>query len=135
MLVGHGTVRASTMGYDDRPPTREEIERMKEHVAIAMENGAFGLSSGLIYPPGCYAETDELIELCKVVSRYGGIYASHVRNEGRNLIQSVREAIEIGGRSDVPVEISRFKASGKPNWGKVRGALKMVEEVGPWALT
>jgi N-acyl-D-amino-acid deacylase len=127
-LVGNGNVRAFVMGYGSRRSSRSELEKMKEVLAEAMEEGAFGLSSGLIYPPSCYADIRELIELCKVVAKYGGIYTSHIRGEGETLIDSVREAIEIGRKAGVPVEISHHKASGSSNWGKVKQTLKMVEE-------
>jgi N-acyl-D-amino-acid deacylase len=127
-LVGNGNIRALVMGYDSRRPSGSELEEMKKVLAETIEEGAVGLSSGLIYPPSCYADTRELIELCKVVAKYGGIYASHIRGEGETLIDSVREAIEIGEKSGVPVEISHHKASGKPNWGKVKQTLKMIDE-------
>jgi len=126
-LVGNGNVRALVMGYDSRRPSRSELEKMKEVLAETMEEGAVGLSSGLIYPPSCYADTRELIELCKV-AQYGGIYTSHIRGEGETLIDSVREAIEIGKKAGVPVEISHHKTSGKSNWGKVKQSLKIIDE-------
>lgn len=126
--VGHGTVRSCVLGFSDRQPTKSELEEMKELVARAMEDGAVGLSTGLIYTPGCYAKTDEIIELAKVASEYGGIYASHIRGEGATLIEAVKEAITIGEKASIPVEISHFKASGKPNWGKVKEAIKIILE-------
>jgi N-acyl-D-amino-acid deacylase len=101
---------------------------MKELLAGALEGGALGMSTGLIYPPSCYARTEELIELSKVVASHGGIYTSHIRGEGDNLFDSVREAIEIGEKAKMPVEISHHKAAGKPNWGKVKETLKMLDE-------
>jgi N-acyl-D-amino-acid deacylase len=127
-LVGNGNIRGLVMGYDSRRPSKNELDKMKEVLAETMEEGALGLSSGLIYPPSCYADTSELIELCKVVAKYGGIYTSHIRGEGETLINSVREAIEIGKKAGVPVEISHHKASGKSNWGKVKQTLKMIDE-------
>ncbi len=127
-LVGHGTLRAFIIGYERRKPTSEELEKMKRLLAESLEQGAFGMSTGLIYPPSCYAETDEIIELCKVVADYGGIYASHIRGEEHQLLDSVKEAIEIGEKAGVPVEISHHKASGKENWGKVKESLKIIEE-------
>jgi len=127
-LVGNGNIRALVMGYDARPPTKDELEEMRKVLANALEEGAFGLSSGLIYPPSCYADTKELIELCKVVAQYGGIYTSHIRSEEDGLIDSVKEAIEIGEKAKVPVEISHHKAEGKSNWGKVKQTLKMIDE-------
>ncbi|MGD8505688.1 MAG: D-aminoacylase [Candidatus Bathyarchaeota archaeon] len=127
-LVGHGTVRTAVIGYQNRLPTGEELDEMKELVTQAMEDGAFGLSSGLFYPPGCYADTRELIELCKTVANYGGIYASHTRGEGDPLIEAVAEALEIGEKANIPVEISHHKACGVQNWGKVKETLRMMEE-------
>lgn len=127
-LIGHGTVRQNVMGFDDRAPTPEELEEMKKLVAESMRDGAWGLSTGLIYSPGCYAGTEEIVELAKVVARYGGIYASHIRGEGDTLLEALREAIEIGERAGIPVEISHFKASGKRNWGKTKESLSLVEE-------
>jgi len=127
-LVGHGTVRIAVMGFDDREPTAEELDEMKKLVAEAMEAGAFGMSTGLIYPPGVYSKTEELVELCKVVAKYGGIYTSHIRGEGGTLIEAVKEAIYIGEKAGVPVEISHHKAAGKSNWGKTKETLKLMEE-------
>lgn len=127
-LVGHGTVRSAVIGFEARPPKPRELREMKKLVAEAMEAGAYGVSSGLIYTPGVYAKTEELIELLKVASRYGGIYATHMRNEGEGLIDSILEAVRIGLEAGVPVEISHLKASGKPNWGKVEAALRVIED-------
>jgi len=127
-LVGNGNIRALSMGFEARAPKSNELAEMKRALAQALEEGAFGLSSGLIYTPSCYANTRELVELCKVVARYGGIYASHIRGEGESLIAAVKEAIEIGGKSGVPVEISHHKAAGRANWGKVKRTLKLIDE-------
>ncbi len=127
-LVGHGTVRIAVMGYDNRSPTEVEMEEMKGLVGEAMKDGARGLSSGLIYAPGSYSKTEELVELCKVVSGYGGFYSSHIRNESNYLLEAVDEAIAIGERAGVPVEISHHKAAGSENWGKVNDSLRMIEE-------
>jgi len=127
-LVGHGTIRIAVMGHENRLPTREELNRMKELVAQAMEDGAFGMSTGLFYLPGGFADTAEVIELCKVVAKYGGIYTSHIRGEGDPLIEAVTETIEIGERANIPVQISHHKACGIENWGNVKKTLKMMEE-------
>lgn len=127
-LVGHGTIRIAVMGFDGREPTTEELNEMKKLVAEAMEAGAFGMSTGLIYPPGVYSKTEELVELCKVVAKYGGIYASHIRGEGDTLVEAVKEAIYIGEKAGVPVEISHHKAAGKSSWGKTEETLKLMEE-------
>lgn len=127
-LVGHSAVRIYVLGIENRPPTQKELEKMQFSVAQAMEEGAFGLSTGLIYPPGNYAETDEIIALASVVGEYAGIYASHIRNEGDNLLPAMEEAIEIGEKAGVPVLISHHKAAGKPNWGKSKLSLKMMAD-------
>jgi N-acyl-D-amino-acid deacylase len=127
-LVGNSNIRVFPLGFENRAPTQYELEEMKNILAQAMEDGAFGMSTGLIYPPSCYADTDELVELAKVVAQFGGIYTSHIRGEEITLINAVKEAIEIGERAGVPVEISHHKASGKANWGKVRHTLLMMEE-------
>jgi len=127
-LVGHENIRVSAMGFDNRAPTETELEEMKKQVAKTMIEGAFGMSTGLIYPPSCYAKTDELIELSKIVANYGGIYASHIRGEGDTLFISVKEAITIGEKARMSVEISHHKAGGRANWGKVKETLRMIDE-------
>lgn len=127
-LVGHGNIRSLVLQFEKRKPTEKELEEMKRTLAQAMDKGAFGMSTGLIYPPSCYADTEEIMELCRVVARFGGSYSSHIRGEEIQLLKSVEEAIEIGEKAGVPVEISHHKAAGKRNWGKVRESLKMVEE-------
>ncbi|SIR65997.1 N-acyl-D-amino-acid deacylase [Haladaptatus litoreus] len=126
-LVGHGNIRAAVIGYEDRTPTATELEEMQTLVSEAMENGAVGLSTGLFYPPGCYAETDEVVALAEVAAEYGGIYATHMRSESDDLIGSVEETLEIGRRADIPVQISHHKAIGPKNWGKVRYTLRRME--------
>jgi len=126
-LVGHGTIRIAVKGFDPSEPTKEELEEMKRLLRESLEEGAFGMSTGLIYPPGSYAKTEEIIELAKVVREYGGIYTTHIRNEGKYLIEAVEEAIRIGEEAGIPVEISHHKASGKSNWGKVNAALRLME--------
>ena len=127
-LVGHGIVRSAAMGYEDRKPTDRELGEMRRLVDQSMEAGAFGLSTGLIYPPSCYAQTEELIELCKVVARYKGIYATHMRNEGQGLLQAVDEAVRIGRQAGVGVQISHHKACGRKSWGKVKDSLAKIDE-------
>jgi N-acyl-D-amino-acid deacylase len=127
-LVGHGAVRIAAMGYEAREPTLSELVRMRELTTEAMEAGAYGLSTGLIYPPGIFAKTDEIIELAKIAARYGGVYDSHIRGEGRALMASLREAIEIGERVGIPVQISHHKAASKTVWGKSVETLKMLED-------
>lgn len=105
-LAGHGAIRMAVMGFEDRPPTPAELERMKTLLVEAMEAGAFGMSTGLVYPPGCFAGTDEIIALCRVVAGYHGLYASHIRGERETILEAVAEAIRIGAESGVPVQVS-----------------------------
>lgn len=126
--VGHSTLRIAVMGFENRKPTVEEMEKMKELLKEAMENGAAGFSTGLIYTPCCYAETDEIVELAKVIRPYGGIYASHMRNESYDSVKSVEETIEIGRRAGVPVFISHHKVLGKSNWGLQKQTLALIQK-------
>ncbi|MCX6649688.1 MAG: D-aminoacylase [Candidatus Bathyarchaeota archaeon] len=127
--VGHGTIRQNVMGHDNREPTDAELRKMKRLVDDAMGDGAYGMSTGLIYPPSVYAKTPEIIELAKVVAKHGGLYASHIRGEEKeSLLDAVREAIEIGEKADLPVQIAHFKASGKKAWGMTKQSLALVEE-------
>ena len=128
LMVGHGSVRELVLGMEDRAPTPDELERMKILVKEAMEQGAHGLSTGLIYRPGSYAETEEVIELVKIIKPYGGIYHTHVRNEREELLDAVKEAVEISEKTGVPSHISHFKVMGKENWGLVREACALIEE-------
>ena len=105
-LVGHGSVRLATMGFDERAPTRAELRRMRGYVDAAMRAGAYGMSTGLVYPPGCFAATDEIVELAKVVARHGGFYASHIRGERETITDAVAECISIGESAGCPVQIS-----------------------------
>jgi dihydroorotase/N-acyl-D-amino-acid deacylase len=115
------------MGLDNRAPTGEELERMKAMVAQGMEEGAFGLSTGLRYLPGAFAETDEVIALARVAGERGGIYTSHLRDEGMQLMQGVAEAIEIGRQSGIPVVLTHHKVIGKPMWGASERTLAMID--------
>ena len=126
-FVGHGTLRSCVMGAEARPPTPAELADMRGLLARSMDEGAIGLASGLIYPPSAFGTTDELAALCEVVSAKGGLYASHIRNEGAKLLDAVEENIEIGRRSQVRVELSHHKASGQQNWGKVRDSAARIE--------
>ncbi len=127
-LVGHGTVRIAAMGFENREPDARELAQMKTLVAESMDEGAFGMSSGLIYPPGLFSRTPEMIELCGVVARRGGIYATHMRGETDAVIDSVRESILVGEQSGVPVEISHHKTAGRDNWGKSLQTLGLIDE-------
>jgi N-acyl-D-amino-acid deacylase len=127
-LVAHGSVRRRVMGLDDRGPTPEEMTRMEALVEQAMKDGAVGLSTGLIYVPGTYAKTDEIIGLAKVAAKYGGLYATHMRSEGEKVADAIRESIEIGEKAGLPVEISHFKISNKKLWGQSPMTLGLVRE-------
>jgi len=126
-FIGHGTLRQAVMGFEMRPPTLVELDQMKRLLVEGMEQGALGLATGLIYPPGCYANTEEIIELAKVVASYDGIYATHMRNEADRLLESVAEAIRVGEEAGVSVQISHHKAVGRRNWGKVNDSLELIE--------
>jgi N-acyl-D-amino-acid deacylase len=124
--VGAAQVREAVIGDYDRPPTAAELEQMKSLVAQAMKDGALGISTALIYPPGHYAKTGELIALAQVAAQYGGIYATHMRSEGASEMEAVDEAIRIGREGRLPVEIFHLKVSGKPRWG---GMPRVVEKI------
>ncbi len=127
--VGHGTVRQNVMGYENREPTDTELKKMRRLVDDAMRDGAYGMSTGLIYPPSVYGKTPEIIELAKVSAKHGGLYASHIRGEEKeSLLDAVKEAIEIGEKAELPVQIAHFKASGKKAWGMTKQSLALVEE-------
>ncbi len=128
ILVGHGSLRVAVMGFQNRKATKEELERMKALLREAMEHGAMGMSSGLIYSPSCYADTEELIALAKVVGEYGGIYATHMRNESYDVVKSVEEALLIGREANIPVFISHHKVCGIKNWNLSKKTLQLVEE-------
>jgi N-acyl-D-aspartate/D-glutamate deacylase len=127
LLVGHGAVRELVMGLEDRAPTPDELERMKALVKEAMEQGAVGLSTGLIYRPGLYAKTDEILELVKVIAPYGGIYHSHVRDERDKLLEAIGECLAIAEGAGVRANVSHFKVMRKANWGLVLQAMRMIE--------
>jgi N-acyl-D-amino-acid deacylase len=126
-FVTVGSVRRYAMGDADRAPTPAELDTMRAQVAAAMEDGAMGLSSGLIYAPASYATTEEIIELARVAARYGGGYASHIRSEGDRLVEAVNEAIRIGEEAGTWVQVHHLKASGHANWGKMRQAVEAIE--------
>lgn len=126
-LIPHGNVRCAVMGMAEGAPTETELDAMCALVAQGMEEGAFGLSTGLVYPPGAYAETEELVRLAAAVAPRRGLYATHMRNEGPRLVEAVAEAISIGERAGVSVQLSHHKAAGQLNWGKVKTTLGMVD--------
>jgi N-acyl-D-aspartate/D-glutamate deacylase len=127
VLVGHGTVRASVMGNEKRAPSGDELERMKAIVREGRDAGAVGFSTGLIYEPGRHAALDEVAALACELAGTGALYATHMRDEGAKLLDAVREAIEIGRRARVPVQISHHKASGEASWGLVKESLALIE--------
>ncbi len=131
-LIGHNSVRSRVMGTANRQATAEELERMGQLVDQNMRQGAVGFSTGLIYIPGTYANTEEVVELARVAARHGGVYASHIRNEGDdqrgNVFAAVEEALRVGREAQMPVEISHFKVSNKRLWGQSARTLAMVEE-------
>ena len=126
-LIPHGSLRREVMGEANRPATEDELAEMKRIVEREMTHGTWGMSTGLIYTPGCFAPTEELIELSKVVAKHGGIYASHIRGEGEeHLLDSVREAIRIGREAGLPAHISHLKASGRRAWGMIPDACELI---------
>ncbi len=127
-LLPQGSLRGKVLGSAQRKATADEIKQMRELADKAMRDGAFGMSTGLIYVPSSYADTVELIEIAKVVGKHGGIYASHIRGEGKDLLDSVGEAIKIGRDSGCPIHVSHFKASGQEAWGLIRPAAQLIEE-------
>jgi len=128
MLVGHNTVRTLVMGMEQRSPSSAELSAMRAHVSLAIEQGACGFSTGLIYRPGRWSETDEVIELAAAAQPFDALYTTHMRNEGDRLLEAVDETLRIGREADVHAHISHHKSAGKPNWGKVRDSLVKVDE-------
>lgn len=131
-LCGHGNIRASVIGYKDKAPDKNEMADMKSLLAEAVKEGAKGLSTGLIYPPGVYSDTEELIELCKTFQTLNTklqnyIYTSHMRSEGDGLIEAIEEIIRIGREADVKVHISHIKTAGERNWSKIEKAIELIE--------
>ena len=127
-LIGHGTIRKQVMGHDPSQPNETQMQQMCDWVTQAMEAGFLGYSSGLIYAPSAYAQTDELIRLAKAIAPYGGIYASHVRNEGNGVVAAVEEAIHIGEEAGVQLQISHLKVMGKHNEGTSAKLLELIEQ-------
>lgn len=127
-LIGHNSVRRVVMGDSQRDPSPEEQKQMEELVRKAMREGAVGFSTGLIYVPGTYSKTPEVIGLAKAASEFNGVYASHIRDEGDHVTEAIEEAINIGRQAKMPVEISHFKVTYKPNWGKSSGTIAQVTQ-------
>ena len=126
-LVGHGQIRRRVVGLEARDPTDEELLQMQEYVREAMEAGAFGLSTGLIYSPGMYAKTPEIVALAQVAGQYGGLYSTHLRSESDLEADAVLEAVQIARASGCRVQVAHLKASGKRNWGMVKTSLDLME--------
>ncbi|MGH2351750.1 MAG: N-acyl-D-amino-acid deacylase family protein, partial [Chloroflexota bacterium] len=129
-LAGHVTLRSAAMGFDYRPPSPEELTRMQELLDEALDAGAFGMSSGLMSPPSSYADTEELVALAGTLRRHEAFYFSHIRGEGNTLFRATAEAIEVGERAGVPVQIAHHKAAFRPNWGR----MPQVTQLSEWAV-
>lgn len=127
-LVGHNDVRKAVMGRANRDASAAELAQMQQIVDQAMRDGAVGLSTGLIYIPGTYTKTPEIISLARVAAKYHGVYATHMRDEGDSVVYAIREALSIGREANIPVQISHFKLSGQHNWGRSRETVPLVEE-------
>jgi len=125
-LVGHNDVRKAAMGSANRDPSEAEMAKMESIVEQAMKDGAVGLSTGLIYIPGTYSKTEEVVRLAKMAAKYNGVYASHMRDEGDSVTQAIDEALHIGSEAKIPVEISHFKLSGQQNWGRSKETIPMI---------
>ncbi len=126
-LVGHGNIRACILEYENRVPTPHELLQMRKDLEASMQAGAFGMSSGLIYPPGCYATANEVTEMCQITRDYGGFYATHIRNEGDKLEEALAEAIEISRLSGVRLQVSHLKTSGNRNWHKIKNIKTIID--------
>jgi N-acyl-D-amino-acid deacylase len=127
-FIGATTIRDFVIGLEDKPPTPEQLEQMRELVRQEMEAGALGIGTSLIYPPAFYAKTEELIELCKVAAKYKGKYISHMRSEGNQLLEAIDELLRISKEAGIPAEIYHIKAAGQPNWGKADAMLAKIED-------
>ncbi|MBX9779477.1 MAG: N-acyl-D-amino-acid deacylase family protein [Sediminibacterium sp.] len=125
-LIGHNDVRKAAMGSANRDPSEAEMQRMEAIVEKAMQDGAVGLSTGLIYIPGTYSKTNEIVRLAKIAAKYNGVYASHMRDESDSVTQAIEEALTIGREANIPVEISHFKLSGQQNWGRSKETVPMI---------
>jgi|Deesub1362B_J571_1020462.scaffolds.fasta_scaffold00877_8 N-acyl-D-amino-acid deacylase len=127
-LLGQGSLRGEVVGFNDRPPTEEELKKMRELIKENMKAGALGISTGLEYAPGSFAKTNEIIELCKVVSKLGGIYATHMRDEGDHLLEAIDEAIKIAREAKISLQISHLKIAYLRNWLKIDSALAKIDK-------
>jgi len=134
-FLGATTVREYVIGLEDKAPTPEQLEQMRDLVRQEMEAGALGIGTSLIYPPAFYAKTDELVELCKVAAKYQGKYISHMRSEGNRLLEGLEELIKISRDAGIPAEVYHIKAAGQPNWGKLDDLLSRIEAAQKEGLT
>lgn len=125
-FVGATTLRMHAIGMDNRPPSTEELEEMKALASQAMEEGALGIGASLIYAPASYSSTEELVDLCKIASRYGGMYITHMRNEGNSILRALDETIEIAREANIPAEVYHLKVAGRPNWQKLDTVLATI---------
>src|SRR5436853_3548660 len=126
-FIGATTIRENVIGFEDKAPTPEQLDQMRELVRKEMEAGALGIGTSLIYPPAFYAKTEELIELCKVAVKYQGKYISHMRSEGNHLLEALDELIRISREAGIPAEVYHIKAAGQPNWGKIDDLFSRIE--------
>ncbi|MHA2502533.1 MAG: N-acyl-D-amino-acid deacylase family protein [Candidatus Kariarchaeaceae archaeon] len=127
-FVGATTLRMNAMGHENRPPTDEEMEQMRQEAHVAMQEGALGIGTSLIYPPAFYADTQELIELCKVAAHYGGMYITHMRSEGAKFLEAIDEVLTISREANIAAEIYHLKAAGRSNWHKLEAAIEKIEQ-------
>jgi N-acyl-D-amino-acid deacylase len=127
-FVPHGAVRYKALGMERREPDADELARMREDVADGMAAGALGVSTGLIYPPGAFARTEEIIALAEIAAQHGGIYMTHMRDEGERLLEAIEEAVRIARQAGLPLEISHHKAAGRGSWGKTEQSIALIEK-------
>src|SRR5206468_3012898 len=126
-FIGATTIRENVIGFEDKPPTPEQLDQMRELVRKEMEAGALGIGTSLIYPPAFYAKTEELIELCTVAAQYKVKYISHMRSEGNHLLEAFDDLVRISREANIPAEIYHIKAAGQNNWPKLDTLLSRVE--------
>src|SRR6266498_5969846 len=126
-FIGATTIRENVIGFEDKAPTPEQLDQMRELVRKEMEAGALGIGTSLIYPPAFYAKTEELIEMCKVAAKYQGKYISHMRSEGNQLFEALDELLRIAREANIPAEVYHIKAAGQKNWGKIDNLLSRIE--------
>src|SRR5207245_5894218 len=128
-FIGATTIRENVIGFEDKQPTAQQLDQMRELVRKEMEAGALGIGTSLIYPPAVYAKTEELIELCKVAAKYQGKYISHIRSEGNQLFEALDELLRIAREANIPAEVYHIKAAGKKNWPKEDNLLTRIQRV------